>query len=197
MSLLPWTSWTRPRSCSWPVKEKHSHPCFEGQGHSGRRRGGRRGVLPRGYQICLPWAHGSSRKFWGNKRNSRPNLTKNNSSVSKNKQRVRTCYNYGNVSHFVAECPYEKRGDNGGKLIHKDKAKSFPRKNNFTKKTPPKGLVAHEEYASDDDDEDTSGEGMEMASIAIATSPPSKVSLFGTPTRTPLPSVSWPKVSTR
>ena len=47
--------------------------------------------------------------------------------------------------------------------------------------TPPKVLVAHEEYASDDDDEDTSGEGMEMATIAIATSSPSKVSLFGTP----------------
>ena len=49
------------------------------------------------------------------------------------------------------DCPYEKREDNGGKLIRKDKAKSFPSKNNFTKKTPPKGLVAHEEYPSDDE----------------------------------------------
>ena len=45
-----------------------------------------------------------------------------------------------------------EREDNGGKLIRKDKAKSLPNKNNFTKKTPPKGLVAQEEYNEDDDD---------------------------------------------
>ena len=77
------------------------------------------------------------------------------------------------MSHFVAECPYEKREDNGGKLIRKDKAKSFPTKSNFTKKTPPKGLVAQEEY-NEDDDED--GESVAMASVAIATTP--RVSLF-------------------
>ena len=82
---------------------------------------------------------------------------------------------------FVVDCPYEKREDNSGKLIHKDKAKLFPNKNNFTKKIPQKGLVAHEEYTSDDDDEDTSGEGMATATMAIATSSPSKVSLFGAP----------------
>ena len=71
------------------------------------------------------------RQFWS-KKNSRPNFNKNNSSGAKVKQRVRTCYSCGNVSHFVAECPYEKREDNGGKLIRKDKAKSFPNKNNFT-----------------------------------------------------------------
>ena len=86
----------------------------------------------------------ASRQFWSNKRNSRPDFSKNNSSGSKNKQRVRTCYNCGNLSHFVVDCPYEKREDNGGKLIHKYKSKSFPSKNNFTKKIPPKGLVAHE-----------------------------------------------------
>ena len=67
---------------------------------------------------------------------------------------------------------------NGGKLIHKDKAKSFPNKNNFTKKTPPKGLVAQEEYNEDDDD-DEDGEKVAMASVAIATTP--QVSLFDSP----------------
>ena len=70
----------------------------------------------------------ASRQFLDNKRNSRPNFNKNNSSGVKFKKRVRTCYNYGNVSHFLVECPYEKREDNGGKLIRKDKAKSFPNK---------------------------------------------------------------------
>lgn len=119
-----------------------------------------------------------SRRFWGNKRNSRPNFSKNNSSGSKNKQRVRTCYNCGNVSHFVADCPYEKREDNEGKLIRKDKAKSFQSKNIFTKKTPPRGLVAHEEYTSNDDEDDTCHEGMATATVVIATSSP-KVSPFG------------------
>ena len=41
--------------------------------------------------------------------------------------------------------------------------------------------MAHEEYTSNDDDEDTSGEGMATATMAIATSSPSKVSLFGAP----------------
>ena len=84
---------------------------------------------------------------------------------------------------FVVDCPYEKREDNSGKHIHKDKAKAFPNKNNLTKKIPKKGLMAHEEYTSDDDDEDTSGEGMVTPTVAIATSSPSKVSLFGAPNK--------------
>ena len=98
----------------------------------------------------------ASRQFWI-KKNTRPNFNKNISSGFKGKQHVRTCYNCGNVSHFVAEFPYEKREDNGGKLIRKDKAKSFPNKNNFTKKTPPKGLVAQEEYNEDDDEDGCHG----------------------------------------
>ena len=43
----------------------------------------------------------ASRKFWS-KKNSRPNFNKNISSGTKGKQRVRTCFNCGNVSHFVA-----------------------------------------------------------------------------------------------
>ena len=76
------------------------------------------------------------------------------------------------------ECPYEKREDNGGKLIQKDKAKSFLNKSNITKKTPPKGLVAQEEYNEDDDD-DEDGESVVMDSVAIATTP--RVSLFDSP----------------
>ena len=82
------------------------------------------------------------------------------------------------MSHFVAERPYEKREDNGGKLIRKDKAKSFPNKNNFTKKTPPKALVVQEEYNEDDDD-DEDGESVAMASVAIAMTP--RMSLFDSP----------------
>ncbi|SPT21075.1 unnamed protein product [Triticum aestivum] len=116
----------------------------------------------------------ASRQFWS-KKNTRPNFNKNNSSGFKGKQRVRTCYNCGNASHFVVDCPYEKWEDNGGKLIRKDKAKSFPNKNNFTKKTPTQGLVVQEEYHEDDDDDEDS-EAMAMASVAIGTTP--RVSLF-------------------
>ena len=78
----------------------------------------------------------------------------------------------------MADCPYEKREDNGGKLIRKDKAKSLPNKNNFVKKCHPKGMVALEEYTSDDDDDDD--DTVAMTTVAIATSSP-KVSLFGAP----------------
>jgi hypothetical protein len=120
----------------------------------------------------------ASRQFWGNKKNSRPNFNKNNSSGGKGKQHMRTCYNCGNVSHFVVDCPYKKMEDNGGKLIRKDKAKFFPNKNNFTKKAPPKGLVAQEEYNEDDDDD---GEMVAMAFAAIASTP--RVSLFDSPNK--------------
>ena len=82
------------------------------------------------------------------------------------------------MSHFVADCPSKKREDNGGKFIRKDKAKSFPNKNNFTKKTPTRGLVVQEEYREDDDD-DEDGETMAMASVAIVSTP--RVSLFDAP----------------
>jgi hypothetical protein len=36
-----------------------------------------------------------------------------------NGQRVRTCYNCNDRFHFVAECPYEKKEDHGGKPIFK------------------------------------------------------------------------------
>ena len=44
----------------------------------------------------------ASRQFW-TKKNSRPNFNNNNSSGFKGKQCVRTCYNCGNVSHFVVD----------------------------------------------------------------------------------------------
>ena len=59
--------------------------------------------------------------------------------------------------------------------IRKDKAKSFPNKSNFTKKTPHQALVVQEEYHEDDDD-DEDGESVAMASVAIAKTP--RVSLF-------------------
>jgi hypothetical protein len=45
-----------------------------------------------------------------------------------NGQRVRTWYNCNDRFHFVAECPYEKREDRGGKLIFKSKTKSPSKK---------------------------------------------------------------------
>ena len=79
---------------------------------------------------------------------------------------------------FCCGVPLREAEDNGGKLIRKDKAKSFPNKNNFTKKTPTRGLVVQEEYREDDDDDEDS-EAMAMASVAIATTP--RMSLFDSP----------------
>src|ERR1043165_4438253 len=67
----------------------------------------------------------ASRQFWSNKKN----FKSNSSSFKPKGQRIRTCFNFGNVSHFVADCPYEKREDHGDKLIQKDKSKSPLNKN--------------------------------------------------------------------
>jgi hypothetical protein len=39
--------------------------------------------------------------------------------------KVRNCYNCGDKNHFITECPYEKREENGGWLVRKDRSK-FP-----------------------------------------------------------------------
>src|ERR1041385_6643980 len=49
----------------------------------------------------------ASRQFWGNKKN----FKSNSSSFKPKGQRIRTRFNCGNVSHFVVNCPYEKRED--------------------------------------------------------------------------------------
>ena len=63
-------------------------------------------------------------------------------------------------------------------LSEKTRPSLSPTRTNFTKKTPPKGLVAQEEYNEDDDD-DEDGETVAMASVSIATTP--WVSLYDSP----------------
>src|ERR1041385_1185772 len=91
------------------------------------------------------------------------------------------CYNCGNVSHFVADCPYEKREYNGGKLIRKDKTKS-PMNKNIAKKKPQWALLVQDEYLSDDDD-DQGSEVVEMTSISIITNTHPSTSLFDSPNK--------------
>ena len=38
-------------------------------------------------------------------------------------QRVRSCYNFQDKYHFVAECLFENQEHHGGKLVRKDKSK--------------------------------------------------------------------------
>ena len=74
----------------------------------------------------------SAQKFWRGK--GRTFNSKENSKTGfSSKDRTWSCYNCGNKKHFVAECPYEKREDNGGKLVRKSvtspSSKSFADKN--------------------------------------------------------------------
>src|ERR1041385_6651833 len=122
----------------------------------------------------------ASRQFWGNKKNFKSNT----SNFKPKGQRIRTCFNCGNVSHFVADCLYEKREDHGEKLIRKDKNKP-PLNKTFVKKKPQRVLVAQEEYYSDDEDDEESGEIVATATVAIAIDSPSSTSLFNSPNENP------------
>src|SRR3954467_883638 len=122
----------------------------------------------------------ASRQFWSNKKN----VKSNPSSFKPKGQRIRTCFNCGNVSHFVVDCPYEKREDHGGKHIRKDKSKS-PSSKTFVKKKPRRVLVAHEEYFSDDEDNEEGDEIVATATVAIAMESPSSSSLFNSPNENP------------
>ena len=96
-------------------------------------------------------------------------------------QKLRSCFNCSSNLHFIAECPYEPREKNAGRLVRKDKSKTPNKKPFFNKKFPNKKsnsrivLVAHEEYSSDDDDEEEESTS-QVAAIAIAS--PSSSSLF-------------------
>ncbi|KAK1694357.1 hypothetical protein QYE76_011054 [Lolium multiflorum] len=141
----------------------------------------------------------AAKSFWdGNKtRSSRPrrysprDSPRNFSKSPRKGKRGRTFYNCGDKSHFVADCVYERREDNGGRLVRKDKFKSLSKgfskfskpgdaKVSFTKK--PRAFIIREEYSSDEGEEreDKSSNKEDEGVAAIAISTPS-VSLFDSP----------------
>jgi hypothetical protein len=89
---------------------------------------------------------------------------------------VRTCYNCNDRFHFVAECPYEKREDYGGKHILKSKTKSpskkpFVKKDGAKKKQPKFVFLTQQEHSENEsDDEETSTS--EVATIATTSTLP-------------------------
>ncbi|KAK1606922.1 hypothetical protein QYE76_030595 [Lolium multiflorum] len=140
----------------------------------------------------------AAKSFWaGNKtRSTRPRRSRdsprNFSKSPREGQRGRTCYNCSEKSHFVADCIYERREDNGGRLVRKDKFKSLSKvfskfsskpsdaKVSFTKK--PRVFIIREEYSSDEGEEreDKISNMEEEGVAAIAISTPS-ISLFDSP----------------
>ncbi|KAK1593730.1 hypothetical protein QYE76_048270 [Lolium multiflorum] len=139
----------------------------------------------------------AAKSFWdGNKTsNLRPRryLPRDSSRYSskspREEQKGRACYNCGDKSHFVVDCIFERREDNGGRLVRKDKFKSLSKgfskfssnsgdtKVSFTKK--PRAFIIREEYSSDEgeerEDKGLNKEEEGVAAIAISTPP---VSLF-------------------
>ena len=103
---------------------------------------------------------------------------------------MRVCYNCGQNNHFIAECPYEKKEDHGGRLVRKDRTKFIPNKNkNFRNKNNNKKpqqkyvLIHHEEYESgEEESEEEQEENGGVAAIAVASTPStSSTSLFDSP----------------
>ena len=122
--------------------------------------------------------------FWQNPAKAKAIVEVNSSSsyAKGGSQKLRTCFNCSSRLHFIAECPYEPREKNAGRLVRKDKSKSPNKKPFFNKKFSNKKsrivLVAQEECSSDDDEEEEESTS-EVAAIAIAS--PSSSSLFESP----------------
>ena len=53
-------------------------------------------------------------------------------------QKLRSCFNCSSHLHFIAECPYEPREKNDGRLVRKDQSKYPSKKPFFNKKFPNK-----------------------------------------------------------
>ncbi|KAK1684692.1 hypothetical protein QYE76_045540 [Lolium multiflorum] len=132
------------------------------------------------------------------------NIKRNNSSGFKGLgPKTRSCYHCGDKRHFIAQCPYEHRETNGGRLIPKDKSKDSkgkdskaPNKKFYNKGKKDKRpsrivlmtkeessldtsivLSTQEEYTSgdDDDEEDETSNGLvALASLSTNSSSPNE-----------------------
>ena len=126
-----------------------------------------------------------ARNFWKDPAKAKAKLERKSGAYGRkeNGPKLRTCFNCGDRLHFVAECPYQSREDNGGRLIFKDKSKA-PRKKQFVKKNAPFKkqpkivLVAQEEYSSGSEDEDEDDSSQEVAAISATST---STSLFDSP----------------
>src|SRR3954471_17724332 len=126
-----------------------------------------------------------AKNFWKNPAKAKMEMQQRSNPNGKreNTTRLRTCFNCGDRYHFVASCPYEKREDNGGKLVLKKTLKGpykkpFIKKNPINKKPGEIVLITHEEYSSDnEDDEEETSHGV----AALATTSTPTFSLFDSP----------------
>ncbi|KAK1603105.1 hypothetical protein QYE76_037235 [Lolium multiflorum] len=130
----------------------------------------------------------AAKSFWSGNKTRGSKLRRYSPTSPREEQRGKACYNCGDTSHFVADCIFERREDNGGKLVRKDKFKSLSKgyskfssnsgdsKATYTKKT--RAFIVREEYTSDEGEEHKDKEEREVAAIAIST--PS-TSLFDPP----------------
>jgi hypothetical protein len=130
--------------------------------------------------------------FWKNlAKEKEKNIRRNNSSGYKGMgPRTRSCYSCNDKYHFIAECPYERREDHGGKLIPKTKVtfKKPPYKNkkNFNNKKQSRiVLLTQKEYSFGDGDDEEEDEETSNGVTAIATTSTPSSSLFESPNENP------------
>ena len=87
----------------------------------------------------------ATQQFWRGKGRSFNSKKNTKSPGFAPKYRNKNCFNCGMKEHFVAECPYENREDNGGKLVWKRFSnppnKAFTDKNGKPVKKKPSKIV--------------------------------------------------------
>ena len=108
------------------------------------------------------------------------NATKNKRKEGSSMKKSRTCFNYGDSEHFVAECPFKTRIENGGRLIKKNNF--APKTKRFIKKVAPRALITNEgEYIYGGEESEDDEEQVGMAFVAIGVTSSSQGSLFTNP----------------
>jgi hypothetical protein len=78
----------------------------------------------------------ATKAFWTGRNKNYKSRGNSKGAPSTSGPKMRNCYNIGDKNHLIAQCTYEKREENGGHLVRKERSKYSPSKRTSPTRTP-------------------------------------------------------------